>query len=527
MHMQQNGATPGLFMPDHQIGPWPALMPDGPFFSGDSSTVYVSLRGDTVNIGALLDLTFHWWFTILASLVLLVCIARTLRILRRPQTPSAPHCRKCNYNLAGATHANGTCPECGTSASSHPPTIGRRFWPRARAWCLSGLVIALLITSAWLWVPQKKRGVLSRLNLRSQTLLPLVERIPALRTSRYNDFRNIALAIDVRSGTVKPVYTHTTYWGQPSRSPDGLHYYRVNSAHGGRIEKARIDSGEVVASIKLPRVQTFGANSTLAIGHLTESSEVLVACADGASPENSLLLAWNPKTGSSRTIIRTPSYQRKDMAFSVTRGFALIPGNQQARYLTFPDFMQAYDEKKYELTFFDASGNQLTTIDLGTVVNVHAAPAISPDGLYIYLPGDISNTDSTFRYRIADLLNGVVQPSQLFGQAMYSSRGVELSPDGHLLFRNVFFGIHIREMTSRRWRAALAMPSEYFGITTVASPDGKYIAGFAQSGGNAATSQTSLFIWRVPQSQPEGYDGVSTIELNPHTPTKPNTRPGN
>jgi hypothetical protein len=71
------------------------------------------------------------------------------------------------------------------------------------------------------------------------------------------------------------------------------------------------------------------------------------------------------------------------------------------------------------------------------------------------------------------------------------------------------------------------MPSEYFGITTVASPDGNYIAGFAQSGGNAATSQTSLFIWRVPQSQPEGYDGVSTIELNPHTPTKPNTRPGN
>lgn len=523
MHMQQNGATPGLFMPDHQIGPWPALMPDGPFFSGDSSTVYVSLRGDTVNIGALLDLTFHWWFTILASLVLLVCIARTIRILRRPQTPSAPHCRKCNYNLAGAAHANGTCPECGTSASSHPPTIGRRFWPRARAWCLSGLVIALLITSAWLWVPQKKRGVLSRLNLRSQTLLPLVERIPALQTSRYNDFHNTALAIDVRTGAVKPVYTHTTDWGQPSRSPDGLHYYRVNSVHGVRIEKARIDSGEVVASIKVPRAQTFGANSTPAIGHLTDSSEVLIACSDRASPENSLLLAWNPATGSSRTIIRTPSYRRKDMAIGVTRGFALIPGNQQARYMTFPDFMQAYDEKKYELTFFDASGNQLTTIDLGTVVNVHAAPAISPDGLYIYLPGDISNADTTFRYRITDLLNGTLRPSELFGDRVYSTGGTALSPDGSLLFRNVFFGLHIRDITSRRWRAALAMPSDYYGLRAIVSPDGKYVAGLAQSGNNMTTNQKSLFIWQVPESQPEGYDGVSPISLTPHKPAKADT----
>jgi hypothetical protein len=80
-------------------------------FSSDGTVLRVVTDRRAVNVWAL---GIYYWPEILGCLsgiAAVVCIRKVLSVRRNPQIVGAPHCRNCNYCLAGLV--SDRCPECG------------------------------------------------------------------------------------------------------------------------------------------------------------------------------------------------------------------------------------------------------------------------------------------------------------------------------------------------------------------------------------------------------------------------------
>ncbi len=98
--------------------------------SPDGNEVGVLIRQPTIRVDQVIAEQASMLLTALLALWLIVEVIRAWRRRNRGRAHGEPHCRKCDYQLTGATASN--CPECGLELNPKNVVTGRRrrVWPR-------------------------------------------------------------------------------------------------------------------------------------------------------------------------------------------------------------------------------------------------------------------------------------------------------------------------------------------------------------------------------------------------------------
>lgn len=127
--------VPSTVEPTHVVALTETWRVQAVAYSPDGAVLYVLHEDLALSLWAI---GVHFWPWILGfclAILTLACAVACVRILRRPQLAGHPHCRRCNYDLVGAT--DGPCAECGTDPTRSRPKVGKSRRRRAAPWMIS------------------------------------------------------------------------------------------------------------------------------------------------------------------------------------------------------------------------------------------------------------------------------------------------------------------------------------------------------------------------------------------------------
>jgi hypothetical protein len=145
-----------------------------------------------------------------------------------------------------------------------------------------------------------------------------------------------------------------------------------------------------------------------------------------------------------------------------------------ARFLSIPNFMEAYPTHKFVVMLHDGS-TATRSIDVQPMPNAHQKPVVSADGTTLFLEG----------YDRANVLGVDLDSGETIGTVMLpvlggGTGGLARSKGGRYLVIGDGRGLLVRDTEAKMWCVRLTLPASLYGPRPSVSPDGRWIAAVCQ-----------------------------------------------
>jgi hypothetical protein len=505
-------------------------------------TVYIHVHQQVVDPLAAALAYWPWVLSPVAAVILAFTAWRTLRILPRRQRPGVPYCRRCNYDLSGATAERGiapretlapapvghpsheehrgaepspqpsrllkaagqseaeaqaptpSCPECGHPVTPRSTLRGRstrrRLVPLLIPVALTLGVVALGVALAAGWRP-------ARVPRPSPSAQSLLDRLGITVPARFLANGSSIVEVDLATGTVlrSVVAAGPQFFFEFGVDPTGQSMI-VGGENYSAIRRISTRSGRTLAEIDPGPPQMVQGRTAYAerplCGFAPDGHGVYLQLP--STPDSTRVVRWSFDDGSItpiadlRTYAATPRGDWSRLADLIP----VAPGTgvgTPARILSRPHFMEAYPTRTYKIGVHSGAGPPTLSADLGAGIDPTSQVAFSSDGSRFYLAGGMSS--QLVAVDTADLssLGTVPFPRTITGE------NVAIDPLGRLVAAGGFGGLAVRDTAARAWAARLALPTDLYGAGPAFSGDGRYVAASAQWGGGSALVHHELLIW--------------------------------
>ena len=467
--------------------------------SPDGNSIYSLVEVPVVDIGKVLNQHALAWTGALTGILTSLLAVWVWRAARRRRRPGSLYCRRCDYDVTSlAIGAATRCPECGADLASKPPVAGRGGARRtALPLCLLLVVLAAYALVGFSWhkghrelIPEGRWG--------SQTLESWSGHGSLAWLKEAAATGDLLLEVDAATGqTRRRVTTRATqtYW-QMEFNPGAQAVYLSNRSQGADL--VDLSSGRVRASFNQRPLDINASSAPSIIGHSANFDVVYLNTTESPRSGRAILTEWNWRTGATRDIASEVGYRRTDSPLPFGRHYAMVPG-QPRRFVLYPDFMEAFNAKMFNVKVLDGDGNTRVEKDLGPRVAHDAVPAFSTDGELMFLVRGYG--DAIEGYSTGSL--------ERVGSADSAERGSSASrvivrADGRLMIVPGIQNMDVRDLVEKKWIARLKHPSDSYAPRSITfSDDGRTVGAVFQSGGSGGGGGPFVFklgVWRLPES---------------------------
>ncbi|HEX2838879.1 MAG TPA: hypothetical protein VHN77_12225 [Phycisphaerales bacterium] len=464
----------------------------------DCATAYVNIHVPTFDFGAFLDTVVPLATSTFGIVLGVITIVMVVRVLRRRRTKGLPYCRSCNYCLDGLPQGSGTCPECGADLSLRKPVMGQSVWRRVRSATILSVVALGVAVGGYLIKRRvysfQSTGWNSRAVAQWLTGKPFVARLPSWWWSS----GEVILAVDTTTGSWRVVTERVlASYFELALTPDGGGIYLQSPKRDGLDLVSTVDGSEL-ARLRCGESVDFGVNARAVIGHSPNGTETWLSGVMGQKREKAVAICWNRSTGAWRVAASRDSY-----AGSWAAHFILAPGTPGQHLLSYPDFMEAFPTKTFEVQWHDAAGTVVSKVDLGPKIAYNGTPiAFSPDGTTLLAGGNHQSPD-LFAFDVASLLRGEANPAPLrAARGSNDLSGLSIPPGrSDILMYEQFQHVRIASPSTGQPRYTLTLSSGLYGVKPVISDNGRWVAATAQRGTTGTNWSHDLLIWRLPDDE--------------------------
>lgn len=438
-----------------------ALAPDG-------KTLYVQLTDDVINLWAIPIMYWPELGGLATALAVLFAIARLRRVMRYPQQPGQPYCRRCGYCLVGCP--SDKCPECGVPART--PIIGRTF--RRRVWM--PLTLCVLVAGPYLAAHSLHAPRQGRLSNALECWSPgLYEWVQRHNLSTYFpkpiSFVGNIVAVDTTSGAERyrlPKRRLHLDWLAMHVTADGSGLL-VREQNSGDMLLLDAKTGRVRGRLSGIHCPPFRERQY--VGSSSDGQTVFV-WAYHYHAGKTRLLAWRPQTGKSDSLLELDcEIVYGAPALSMPHKLTLIRSDPPMLFDGFPG-PQTRPPREHRVWSISDRPRVVTRIEADDYVY---AAQVWPEGNRVYL---CTQSDQGYESRSYDLLTGKcvghirsaclenTPPRVVAGRLVAMRPTPSGSPE-----------LALWDVRDDRWVANLPLPDDFRSLEdTRVSDDGRWLA---------------------------------------------------
>ena len=441
-------------------------------FAPEGDTLYVAANVTAADCWAI---TVHHWPEILGlllAIVLVACLVRVVRVLRRPRTPGRLYCRRCNYDVSDEPE---TCPECGRAASR--PRKGKRRLRRLAPACTVATIAGLLYATPWvLGVTRAWPALVDRAHWYSVDAAAFIEKRQLTRYTPMVTPATGLFAVDAKSRQWRSICAVPGHYGvgfdfELQISPDGRWTALMTRSH--ELVAVDLRSGRVLG--RLPRPTGADARRRSSqwagiAGFALDSSTIYAAWSD-ATKEITQLHAWNPRTGEAAIVAEAPS--AVFLGPFNPRNWRVVRSEGELAFASFPSSMLRGSLRHMDIYGIDRQmidTVELDRLNLGGVVS-------SPDGTLVMIhgnPGQVSEYvlgPGLGRMRIETPAEPV---EKLIHRPFFSA-------DGSHLFVRIRLGLLVWSYPEGKYLGSVLMGRRYAPHDYAFAARGRYAASITSS----------------------------------------------
>jgi WD40 repeat protein len=470
-------------------------------FSPDSRSIFVHLHAPSINLWTI---AFYYWPECIGAITIglfLLSVITFMRVVHRPQVKGEPYCRRCNYNLS--THVTNDpiqpgrrwvaapetkCPECGVELHRRKPRRGRKSWQRLAPVSAGFLLSAVALAVVFLVGVQRFRTINHWMNWSWEWTNTLAEkpRFACLKKWQVSADRVMQIDFDEIETRRSLISTPMPSYNKISVSPDGEDLF-LSGVGSNVVSRYSARTGRLRATFRAPGHTTQHRRPAI-IDFSTNGDRAYVSWLD--RQQNLCgVSAWNLMTNKGQTLFTTAAHidQRNGRNFPYPRHFLLRADDDAPRFVSFPDFMEAFPTKTYRIREHVVGELNEREFQPATMPDYAREPVLTPDGNHMIVPARYG-----WFVLVIDVATGEVA-NQLSSNGEPFAFALTLSRDGSLMAVASMRSIRLRDMKESIWLArTLRLPAGVYGPRLWISNDNRWVAAVCQKnlGGLGNSTQT-------------------------------------